>query len=133
MGGQVLDRRAPRLLADLHPGVPDGAGFIAGDVEGSGQILNLSTSGAFVAIPSRHLEMGTEVELRFLHPKTGRRLHAACRVERSEGSGFAVQFMRVEREPLRLVLVAASKAEGPEVSGPPGCSPGSPGTRLGRR
>ena len=112
VGGRVLDRRvAPRVSADLHPSVPGRANFIAGDVEGSGQILNVSTSGAFVAEPSHHLEAGTEVDLYFLEPKTGRRLHASGRVVRGEDSGFAVHFTRVERELLGLVLVAAGKAK----------------------
>ncbi len=110
--GKKAERRvAPRVSADLHPSMPGHANFIAGDVVGSGQILNVSTSGAFVAGPSHHLEAGTEVDLYFLQPRTGRRLHAAGRVVRGEESGFAVQFTRVERELVGLVLGAAEKAK----------------------
>ena len=104
-------RGAPRVSADLHPSVPDRVNFIASDVEGRGQILNVSSTGAFVAEPSHNLEEGTEVELYFLQRGTERRLHAFGRVIRSEDLGFAVQFTRVQRELQRLVLGAAREPE----------------------
>ncbi len=107
-------RAAPRVSADIHPSVPDRVNFIADDIEGSGQILNVSASGAFVAGPSHILESGTEVELYFLQLGTGRRLHAQGRVMRREASGFAVQFTSIERELERLVLSAARRAKNRE-------------------
>ncbi len=105
-------RVATRVSADLHPGVPGHANFVAGQVEASGHIVNVSTSGAYVALPTHPLEEGTAVELYFLQPKTGRRLHAVGQVVRVDETGFAVEFSRVEGELRRLVLAAAGKLKG---------------------
>ena len=104
-------RAALRVSAESDPGVPDHVDFITSKVAGTGQILNVSTSGAFIARPSRSLEVGTEAEFYFIQPKTGQQLQAQGVVIRSEDMGFAVQFTRIERELEQLVFAAAGKAK----------------------
>ena len=104
-------RAAPRVSAESDPDVPDEVDFITSDGAGTGQILNVSTSGAFIARPTRELEPGTEAEFYFLEPKTGCRLQAQGVAIRSEELGFAVQFTRIARELERLVLDAAVRAK----------------------
>ena len=99
------------MSAKSDPSLPDRVDFITGDGAGTGQLLNVSSSGAFVAQPSRDLETGTEAEFYFLEPKTGQRLQAQGVVIRSEGLGFAVQFTRIERELEQLVLDATEQAK----------------------
>ena len=102
-------RRAPRVSPRDHPKLPGHVNFSAGEVVGTGLILDLSSTGAHVFEASQRLEPGTQVELYFLQPSTSRRMHATCEVVRKTGSGFAVKFLRLERELERLVLAATSK------------------------
>ncbi len=95
--------------------MPGLVNFIAGKIEGSGFILNVSLSGAYVHEASQRLEVGTRVDLYFLQEKTERRLHAVGDVVRETESGFAVRFLRVERELRRLVLSAVETAKKPTV------------------
>ena len=110
---QAQSRRvAPRVSTESDPSVPDSVDFIAGDVEGSGQLLNVSATGAYIAVSAYvYLEPRTEIELYFLHSNTGQRLHARGRVMRSEELGFAAQFVRVDKELQQLVLDAAVRAK----------------------
>ena len=107
----VQNRRpAPRVSAESDPTVPDRVNFIASDVEGIGRIVNMSTSGALIGRPTRNLNTETEADFYFLWPGTKQLLQARARVVRSEGSGFAVQFMRIESDLERLIHVAAEMA-----------------------
>ncbi len=106
-------RSAPRVSNRVHPSVPGLVNFIAGKIEGSGLILDVSLSGAYVHEASQRLEAGTKVDMYFLQEKTERRLHAVGDVVRETESGFAVRFLRVERELRRLVLSAVEKAKKP--------------------
>ena len=102
------ERRAPRLSPKTHPSIPGLVNFSAGEVEGVGLILDISSTGAHVSA-SRQLDPGTQVELYFLQPNTSRRMHATCEAVRRTKSGFAVKFLRLERELEQLVLSATSK------------------------
>ncbi len=102
-------RRAARVSPKTHPTIPGQVNFRAGEVEGSGLILDLSRTGAHVFRASHELEPGIQVELYFLQPSTSRRMHATCEVVRRTSSGFAVKFLRLERELEQLVLAATSK------------------------
>ena len=88
--------------------MPGRVNFVAGPIEGSGTILDVSVDGAHVFQPSDHLEPGTKVDMYFLQGSTGRRLHALSEVVRRTEFGFAVRFLRVERELTTLVLNAVN-------------------------
>ena len=103
-------RPAPRVSAESDPSVPARVKFIASDVEGIGKISNISTSGALITDPSCGLDVESEVDLFFLRPPTRELLRARGRVVRTEGQGFAVQFIRIERDLERLIYVAAEMA-----------------------
>ncbi len=93
--------------------MPGLVNFTAGKIEGSGLILDVSLTGAHVREASHRLEAGTKVDMYFLQEKTERRLHAVAEVMRETESGFAVRFLRVERELRCLVLSAVEKAKKP--------------------
>ena len=107
--GKREQRRAARVSPKTHPTIPGQVNFRAGEVEGSGLILDLSSTGAHIFRASHELEPGTKVELYFLQPSTSRRMHATCEVVRNTESGFAVKFLRLERELEQLVLAPTSK------------------------
>jgi len=98
--------RAVRISAE-HPRVPGTVTFVAGAIQGSGTIFDISATGAHVYRPTKDLAKGAVADLFFLQPETGRKLHAVGQVVRHTDSGFAVQFLRIERELEALVLGAA--------------------------
>jgi hypothetical protein len=93
--------------------VPDRASYIAGDCCGSAKIPNISVGGALVSGTAHCLETGTEVDLYFHEPGTGRRLHAIGHVVREADTGFAVLFLWMGTDLERLVLVAAGDTDTP--------------------
>ena len=112
MTSRRADRRtAKRVLARLHPTVPGRVNFTAGEIEGGGMILDISAGGANVHEASHRLEPGTKVELFFLQPKTERRIRGEAEVVRKTKTGFAVRFLRLERELKTLVLAAVAKSK----------------------
>ena len=101
-------RSSKRVVAGRHPSLPGQVNFACGDVEGSGQILNISAGGAAIEEATQRLEVGSKAELFFLQPGTGRKLRAVAEVVRTTSTGgFAVRFLRLERELEQLVLRAA--------------------------
>jgi hypothetical protein len=98
--------RAMRVSAE-HPRVPGTVSFVAGAIQGSGTIFDISATGAHVYRPTKDLAKGAVADLFFLQPETGRKLHAVGQVVRHTESGFAVRFLRIERELEALVLGAA--------------------------
>jgi PilZ domain-containing protein len=101
--------RAVRISAE-HPRVPGTVTFVAGAISGSGTIFDISATGAHVYRPTKDLAKGAVADLFFLQPETGRKLHAVGQVVRHTDSGFAVRFLRIERELEALVLGAADDA-----------------------
>ena len=106
-------RATPRTSGPLDDCALGWATFVAGEIEGTAQVVNISLSGALVAWASHRLEEGTKVELFFTEPGTGRRLRALGRVVRTTRSGFAVEFSRLERK-LRALALYAVRKEAPE-------------------
>jgi hypothetical protein len=102
--------RAVRVSAE-HPRVPGSVTFVAGVIQGSGTIFDISATGAHIYRPTKGLPKGAVADLFFLQPETSRKLHAVGQVVRITETGFAVQFLRVERELEALVLAAAEDAE----------------------
>jgi hypothetical protein len=62
-------------------------------------------------MPSKSLPKGAVADLFFLQPETQRKLYAVGQVVRVEETGFAVQFLRVERELEALVLAATDEED----------------------
>ena len=104
-------RSAKRIEAGRHPSLPGLVNFTTDEVEGSGSILNISAGGAAIDNATTVLAVGTKVELFFLQPETERKLRAVAEVLRNSRAGFAVRFLRVERELEKLVLRAARDSE----------------------
>lgn len=102
-------RSAPRISAKDYPGMPGNVHFIAGAIRGDGMILDISSTGAHIYKPTKNVPRGVVVDLFFLQSDTERRLHAEAEVVRRTEDGFAVRFLRVERELETLVLAAASE------------------------
>ena len=100
--------RAVRISAE-HPRVPGTVSFVAGAIQGSGTIFDISATGAHIYRPTKDLAKGAVADLFFLQPETGRKLHAVGQVVRHTESGFAVRFLRIERELEALVLGAADE------------------------
>ena len=98
--------RAVRVSAE-HPRVPGTVTFVAGAISGSGTIFDISATGANIYRPTKDLPKGAVADLFFLQPQTSRKLHAVGQVVRNTETGFAVQFLRIERELEALVLAAA--------------------------
>ena len=113
--GSDSNRRDRRSAASVssrdYPSVPGSVFFSAGAIRGTGIILDISATGAHIYKPSLNVARGVVLDLFFLQPDTERRLHADGEVVRRTESGFAVHFLRVERELEGLVLAAAVKAE----------------------
>ena len=109
--GQRDRRRAARVSSGDYPSVPGSVLFSAGAIRGSGIILDISATGAHIYKPSKNVRRGVVVDLFFLQSDAERRLHAVGEVVRRTESGFAVRFLRVERELESLVLAAAGEAE----------------------
>jgi c-di-GMP-binding flagellar brake protein YcgR len=108
-------RSAKRVVAGRHPSIPGQVNFVADDAEGSGRILNISAAGAAIEGATRQLVAGSKAELFFLQPGTGRKLRAVAEVVRTTSEdGFAVRFLRLERELERLVLQAANSEKDPK-------------------
>jgi hypothetical protein len=103
--------RAVRISSRDYPRVPGSVSFTAGVIQGAGTIFDISRTGAFVYMPTKSLPKGAVADLFFLQPETGRKLYAVGQVVRVEETGFAVQFLRVERELEALVLAASDEAE----------------------
>ena len=101
--------RAVRVSNQDYPRVPGRVLFTAGVIEGSGIIMDISATGAQIYRPSVGLAKGAVADLFFLQPDTNRRLRAVGQVVRVTDDGFAVHFLRVERELETLVLSAAEK------------------------
>jgi hypothetical protein len=99
--------RAVRVSHQDYPRVPGRVVFTAGAIEGSGIIMDISATGAQVYRPSKILPKGAVADMFFLQPDTQRKLHAVGQVVRTTEDGFAVHFLRVERELETLVLNAA--------------------------
>lgn len=109
--GKNRQRSAARVSNRDYPSVPGTVYFSAGAIRGSGIILDISATGAHVYKPTKNVPKGVVADLFFLQPDTQRRLHALGEVVRRTESGFAVRFLRVERELEALVLAAAKKSE----------------------
>ena len=103
--------RAVRVSSQDYPRVPGRVVFTAGVIEGSGIIMDISATGAQIYRPSTTLPKGAVADLFFLQPDTQRKLHAVGQVVRLTDDGFAVHFLRVERELETLVLNAAGGEE----------------------
>ena len=102
--------RALRVSAK-HPRMPGTVTYVAGVIQGSGTIFDISATGAHIYRPTKDLAKGAVADLFFLQPGTERKLHAVGQVVRHTETGFAVQFLRVERELEALVLSAAAGDE----------------------
>ena len=103
-------RCAARLSSQLYPSVAGRVHFRCEDREESGSIHDISRSGAHLAETTVRLRPGEEVELLFLmgtNPR--RRIKALASVVRQTPTGFAVRFLRIQRELERLVLAATPK------------------------
>src|SRR3990172_344361 len=103
--------RGVRVSSRDYPRVPGSVSFTAGAIQGSGIILDISATGAHIYRPSKDLPKGVVADLFFLQSDTERKLHAVGQVVRHTETGFAVRFLRVERELEALVLAAAGEAE----------------------
>ncbi len=103
-------RAAQRVSCKDHLVLPDFASFVAGRMEGSGQIPNISVGGALVADVSLSLEVGTEFDMYFHLPGSEHKLHAIGRVVRQAESGFATIFLWLESA-LRQVVSHAVEEE----------------------
>jgi len=103
--------RAVRVSNRDYPSVPGSVTYRAGVIEGVGIILDISTTGAHVYRPTKGLPKGVVADFFFLQPQTGRKLYAVGQVTRIDEDGFAVHFLRIERELESLVLSAAQDAE----------------------
>lgn len=116
-------RSALRISAEDYPSVPGQVLFTAGAIRGSGTLLDISTTGAHIYKPSKNVPTGIVIDLYFLQSGTERRLRAEAEVVRRTDDGFAVSFLRVERELETLVLAAAQEAQavgrGAGEPGPP--------------
>ena len=104
-------RSAPRVSPPLFAGKLGAANFTAGEIQGTGQVVNISMSGALLSSTTHRLEAGTEVELAFMDAETGRLYRASGHVARATKSAFAVKFSRLERELSALVLDATQQAK----------------------
>jgi hypothetical protein len=103
--------RALRISNQEYPRVPGRVTFTAGVIQGSGIIMDISATGAQIYRPSTTLPKGAVADLFFLQPETNRKLRAVGQVVRLTDEGFAVHFLRVERELEQLVLSASGDEE----------------------
>jgi hypothetical protein len=94
-----------------YPKLPGSVRFAAGAIRGDGTLLDISATGAHIYRPSKSVPRGVEIDLYFLESRTGRKLYALGEVVRRTEDGFAVKFLRVERELEQLVLAAAVEGE----------------------
>ena len=99
--------RAVRVSVRDYPKLPGSVRFIAGAIKGSGTLLDISATGAHIWRPSKNVPRGVQIDLFFLESGSERKLHALGEVVRRTEEGFAVRFLRVERELEKLVLSAA--------------------------
>lgn len=106
--------RPVRVSNRDYPRVPGSVSFTAGVIQGTGTIFDISKTGAFVYMPTKSLPKGAVADLFFLQPETHRKLYAVGQVVRLEETGFAVQFLRVERE-LEALMLAATGDEEEEI------------------
>jgi hypothetical protein len=102
-------RSAPRISHREYPSVPGNVSFAAGAIRGTGILLDISATGAHVYMPTKIVPRGVEIEMFFLQSETGRKLYALGEVVRRTESGFAVKFLRVERELETLILAATGE------------------------
>jgi hypothetical protein len=107
--------RGARVSSRDYPRVPGTVHFTAGVIQGSGTILDISATGAHIYRPTKDLPNGVVADLFFLQAGAERKLHAVGQVVRHTDTGFAVRFLRVERELEALVLAAAGEAD-PDAS-----------------
>jgi hypothetical protein len=109
--GRARERSRAVRVSAKHPRVPGSVTFVAGVIQGSGTIFDISATGAHIYRPTKDLPKGAVADLFFLQPGTERKLHAVGQVVRHTETGFAVQFLRVERELEALVLAASEASE----------------------
>lgn len=99
-------QRAPRLSSRLYPSVAGSVHFWCGGREERGLIHDISRTGARIAETTARVQPGEQVELFFLLGANPRRIKAVASVVRRTPTGFAVRFLRIQRELDRLVLAA---------------------------
>jgi hypothetical protein len=102
-------RSAQRVSHREYPSVPGHVSFSAGAIRGQGILLDISATGAHVYMPTKIVPRGVELEMFFLQSETERKLYAVGEVVRRTESGFAVRFVRVERELETLILAATGE------------------------
>ncbi len=104
--GLAAAERAPRLSSRLYPSVAGSVHFWCGGREERGLIHDISRTGARIAETTARVQPGEQVELFFLLGANPRRIKAVASVVRRTPTGFAVRFLRIQRELERLVLAA---------------------------
>ena len=88
--GRVERRTAPRS--------PGQVTFMSKNVQGCGQVLNMSAGGALISSSPPHPSLGSEIELYFGQPEMQEPLYAVAKVVHQTGSVFAVRFLPVQPE-----------------------------------
>ena len=106
----ILDRVIAKLA--LSSSSSDLADTVIASAPADTVIMDISATGAQVYRPSKVLPKGAVADMFFLQPDTQRKLHAVGQVVRTTEDGFAVHFLRVERELETLVLNAANDEDG---------------------
>ena len=89
---------APRLSPQLYPSIAGRVHFRCGGREERAAIHDISRSGAHLAETTVRLPPGEQVELLFLMGANPRRIKALASVVRHTPTGFAVRFLRIQRE-----------------------------------
>jgi len=107
--------RAVRVSTRDYPKLPGSVRFTAGAIRGDGTLLDISATGAHIYRPSKNVPRGVEIDLFFLESGSERKLHAVGEVVRRTEEGFAVRFLRVERELEKLVIAATGDEEKSEA------------------
>ena len=103
-----------------NPGVAGRVTFMSKDVQGGGQIVNMSNGGALIASPPPRPSIGTELELYFVQQAMREPFYAVGQVVLKTKSGFAVRFLPVQRDVRQALgsLVRAKKGKASKMANP---------------
>ena len=96
--GRVERRAAPRVPGGSQPGVPGQVTFFSSEIQGGGQVRNISVGGALISSSPPYPSLGSEVEMYFAQPERQEPLYAVGKVVHQTDSGFAVRFLLIQPE-----------------------------------
>ena len=96
--------RAPRVQVQFA------AEYVGKRVDGTGNVRNLSRTGALIEPAEPPLEPGSEIGIRFWFPDSTLAVEVAAEVVRESEGGFAVRFTEMNERTYNILTLVIARA-----------------------